>query len=266
MHFLHVALYHCPKQYNVNQKEGKEGTKQKPPTQYRDIDPVSLADLENIHTRKGKYPKKPPPLGQATWKNVKREKEERLRKEKKEKPLSTPLETTSTEAMDTKEAQEFRTEIATKATEKDLRKQRYAQYQPTRYDLPRPGSIRVPQLEKFKEKKEPRPQSVLSNFGTPNYEEISRYGKGPPSRLRSVSVIPPEPSKEKEIQGVLPKIPSSNVSAFQDYTSDMMRALNNPWVPKGRKTATPSWTKVAPLVYLSPHGTPVEGQPMRMEV
>ena len=44
----------------------------------------------------------------------------------------------------------------------------------------------------------------------------------------------------------------------------MMRALNNPWVPKGRKTTTPSWTKVAPLVYLSPHGTPVEGQPMGM--
>ena len=25
VHFLHVTLYHCPKQYNVNQKEGKEG-------------------------------------------------------------------------------------------------------------------------------------------------------------------------------------------------------------------------------------------------
>ena len=25
VHFLHVALYHCPKQYNVNQKAGKEG-------------------------------------------------------------------------------------------------------------------------------------------------------------------------------------------------------------------------------------------------
>ena len=25
VHFLHVALYHCPKQNNVNQKEGKEG-------------------------------------------------------------------------------------------------------------------------------------------------------------------------------------------------------------------------------------------------
>ena len=67
---------------------------------------------------------------------------------------------------------------------------------------------------------------MLSDFGTPNYEEISMY---------------------------------SNVSAFQDYTSDMMGALNNPWVPKGRKTTTPSWTKVALLVYLSPHGTPVEG-------
>ena len=45
----------------------------------------------------------------------------------------------------------------------------------------------------------------------------------------------------------------------------MMRALNNPWVPKGRKTTTQSRTKVAPLVYLSPHGTPIEGQSMGME-
>ena len=45
----------------------------------------------------------------------------------------------------------------------------------------------------------------------------------------------------------------------------MMRVLNNPWVPEGRKTATPSWTKIAPLVYLSLHGNPEEGQPMGIE-
>ena len=45
----------------------------------------------------------------------------------------------------------------------------------------------------------------------------------------------------------------------------MMRVLNNPWVPKGRKTTTPTWTKVALLVYFSPHRTPVEGKPMGME-
>ena len=91
------------------------------------------------------------------------------------------------------------------------------------------------------------------------------YSKRPPSWSRSVSATPLEPNKEKESQGARPKIPSSNVSAFQDYTSDMMRALNNPWVPKGRKITTPSWTWVASLVYLSPHRTPVEGQPMGME-
>ena len=106
---------------------------------------------------------------------------------------------------------------------------------------------------------------MLSNFGTPNYEEISMYNKIPPSRSRSVSVTLLEPNKEKESEGARPNIPSSNVSAFQDYTSDMMRVLNNPWVPKGRKTTTPSWTKFAPLVYLSPHGTSVEGQPMGKE-
>ena len=128
-----------------------------------------------------------------------------------------------------------------KRAEKELRKQRYAEYQlkrqqTTRYDLPSSGSIPVPQLEKPKEKKEPRPQSVLSNFDIANYEEISIYRQRLPSRSRSrsVSAAPLESNKEKELQGVRPKIPSSNVSAFQDYTSDMMRALNNPWVPKER--------------------------------
>ena len=251
-------------------RKGKKETKQKPPTQYRVVDPVSLADLENIHKRKGKYPTLPPPVGQPTWEDVKREKQERLRKAKRERSLSTPLESTSTDAMDTEEAQEFCKEIAAKAAEKELRKQRYAEYhlkrqQTTKYDFPRPGSIPVPQLEKPKEKKESRPQSVLSYFSTPNYEEISMYRQRPPSRSRSISATLLEPNKERELQGARPKIPSSNVSAFQDYTTDMMRALNNSWVPKGRKTTTPSCTKVAPLVYLSPHGTPVEGQSMGME-
>ena len=118
--------------------------------------------------------------------------------------------------MDTEEDHEFKREIVAKATKKELRKQRYAQYQQKRqqttgYDFPRPGSIPVPQLEKSKEKKEPRPQSVLSNFGTPNYEEISMYSKRPPSRSRSVSATPLEPNKERELQGARPKIPSSNV-------------------------------------------------------
>ena len=197
----------------------RKETKQEPPTQYRVIDPVSLADLENIHTRKGKYPTIPPPLGQATWKDVKREKEEKLRKANKERPLSTPLESTSTDAMDTEEAQEFGREIAAKAAEKELRKQRYAEYQQKReqtfrYDFPRPGSISVTQLKKPKEKKESRPLSVLSNFGIPNYEEISMYSKRPPSRSRSVSATPMDSNKEKESQRARPKIPSSNVSAF----------------------------------------------------
>ena len=140
-------------------RRGKKETKQEPPTQCRVTDPVFMADLEHIHTRKGKYPTKPP-LGQAPWEDAKREKKERLRKAKQERSLSTPLETTSTNAMDTEEAQEFSREIATKAAEKESRKQRYAQYQQKRqqttgYNFPRPGSIPVPQLEKPKEKRSP---------------------------------------------------------------------------------------------------------------
>ena len=63
--------------------------------------------------------------------------------------------------------------------------------------------------------------------------------------------------------GARPKIPSTNVTAFQDYKSEMMKALNSPLNPKGRKTVTPVGTKVALLVYLSRSGTPVEGQPTK---
>ena len=50
-------------------------------------------------------------------------------KERRERPLSTPLWTTSTDAMDTEEVQEFSKEIAEKVIERELKKQKYEQYQ-----------------------------------------------------------------------------------------------------------------------------------------
>ena len=252
-------------------RRGKKETKQESPTQYKVVDPISLADLENIHTRKGKYPTRPPPFGQLTWEEAKREKEEKLKKLRKERSPSIPLEATSTEAMDTEEAQEFGKGIVAKATERELRKQEYARYQQRRQqtvecDFPKPGTIPVPQLEKSREKRETRPQSVLSNFEVPNYEEISLCSRKPSIMSRSVPTTP-QPNKEKKevYGGARPRIPSTNKTAFQDYTSEMMRALNNPWNPKGGKTATPVGAKIAPLVHLSESGTPVEGQPTKEE-
>ena len=80
-----------------------------------------MADLENIHTRKGKYPSRPPPTGLKTWELAQKEKEERVLKERRARPLSTPLGTTSTDAMDTEEAQEFSQEIAEAVVERVLR-------------------------------------------------------------------------------------------------------------------------------------------------
>ena len=98
-------------------------------------------------------------------------------KVRRERALSTPLETTSTDAMDTEEAQEISREIAEKAAEKELRKQKYAQYQKMKqmshYKVPRADSIPVPDLNKPKQGKEGHPPSVL--FDVPQYEEISGY-------------------------------------------------------------------------------------------
>ena len=69
IYYVHKALYHCPKAKNVEQGEGKEEkkTKQETSTQYKVTDPISMADLKNIHLRKGKlYPSKPPPQSLKT--------------------------------------------------------------------------------------------------------------------------------------------------------------------------------------------------------
>ena len=85
--------------------------------------------------------------------------------------MSTPLEITSTDAMDTEEAQEISREIAEKAAERELRKQKYTQYQKMKqmsdYKVPRADPIPVPDLNKPKQKKEGWPPSVLSNFHVP---------------------------------------------------------------------------------------------------
>ena len=104
--------------------KGKMETKQESPTQFKVVDPISLADLENIHTRRGKYSTRPPPFGQSNWEAAKKEKEEKLKRLRKERSPSTPLETTSTEAMDIEEAQEFGKEIVARAIEKRIEKAR----------------------------------------------------------------------------------------------------------------------------------------------
>ena len=117
----------------ATREKGRKKIKQEAPQeasqQFKVTDPISMADLEHMHTRRGKYPSHPPPFGPKTWELAQREKEEKVLKERRERPLSTPLGTTSTDAMDTEEAQEFSREIAEVVIEKELKKQKYEQYQ-----------------------------------------------------------------------------------------------------------------------------------------
>ena len=188
-----------------------------------------------------------------------REKEDKVLKEKKERPLSTPLGTTSTDAMDTEEAQEFSKEIAEKAIERELRKQKYEQYQQVKqtsnYQVPKSITIPVPYLNKPRLEKESRPTSVLSNVDIPLYEEVMGPKEGQPIRC-SMSITPGLLGM-KYGEGVRPKDSFKRMSAFQDYTLAMMSALNNPWKPQNKRTPTPIWSAVPPLVYLSASGTPV---------
>ena len=240
-------------------KKTKPEASQEAFQQFKVTDPISMVDLENIHMRRGKYPSRPPPFRPKTWEMAQKEKEDRVLKEKRERPLSTPLGTTSTDAMDTEEAQEFSKEIAEKAIEREIKKQKYEQYQQVKqtsnYQVPKSITIPVPDLNKPRQEKESRLTSVLSNFNVPLYEEVLGPKEGQPIRC-SMSVTPGL-SGMKSGEGVRPKDSFKRMSAFQDYTLAMMSALNNPWKPQNKRTATPTWSAVPPLVYLSASGTPV---------
>ena len=176
-------------------EKGRKKIKQKTSTQYKVTDPISMADLEHIHLRKGRsYPSKPPPLSTKAWEEVRREKEEKILKARRERALSTPLETTSTDAIDTEGAQEISKEIAEKATERELRMQKFAQYQRTKqtadYKVPKTDPIPVPDLIKPKQKTEGQPLSALSNFDVPQYKEISGYGNKWQLGMSSASATP----------------------------------------------------------------------------
>ena len=255
----------------ATREKGRKKTKQEAPQeasqQFKVTDPISMADLENIHTRRGKYPSRPPPFEPKTWELAQKEKKERVLKERRERPLSTPLGTTSTDAMDTEEAQEFSKEIAEKVIERELKKLKYEQYQQVKqasnYQVPKSITIPVPDLNKLRQEKASRLTSVLSNFDVPLYEELGGPKEGQLNR-HSKSVMPGL-SGMKSGEGVRPKDSFNRMSAFQDYTSKMMSALNNPWKPRNRKTATPTWSAVPPLVYVSAAWTPVSDTQSKKE-
>ena len=169
--------------------------------------------------------------------------------------------------MDTEEAQEFSKEIAEKVIERELKKQKYEQYQQAKqtsnYQVPRSITIPVPDLNKPRQEKASRPTSVLSNFDVPIYEEMMGPKEGQPIK-RSMSVTPGL-SGMKSGEGARPKDSFNRMSVFQDYTSTMISTLNNPWKPQNRKTNTPTWSAIPTLVYISATGTLVSDTQSKKE-
>ena len=48
-------------------KKTKPEVPQETSQQFKVTDPISMTDLENIHTRRGKYPSRPPSFEPKTW-------------------------------------------------------------------------------------------------------------------------------------------------------------------------------------------------------
>ena len=170
--------------------------------------------------------------------------------------------------MDTEEAQEFSKEITEAVVERELKKQKYEQYQQAtqvpKYQVPKSITIPVPDLNKPWQEKASRPTSVLSNFDLPVYEELGGL-KEEQLRRRSRSMTPGLAGM-KYGEGAIPKDSSRGKPAFQDYTSKMMSALNNPWKPRSKRTATPTGLTVPPLVYVSAAGTPEDDTKSKQEM
>ena len=135
--------------------------------------------------------------------------------------------------MDTEEAQEFNKEIAEVVVEWELKKQKYEQYQQamqiSKYQVPKSITIPVPDLNKPRQEKASRPTSVLSNFDLPVYEELGGPKEEQLKRCSKSMTLGLAGIKYGE--GATPKDSSERMPAFQDYTSKMMSALNNPWKP-----------------------------------
>ena len=73
----------------ATREKGRKKIKQEAPQeasqQFRVTDPISMADLENIHTRRGKYPSQPPPFRPKLGKWPKKKKRKKcLKKEGKD--------------------------------------------------------------------------------------------------------------------------------------------------------------------------------------
>ena len=113
----------------------------------------------------------------------------------------------------------------------------------------------MPDLSKPRQEKTSRSTSVLSSFDIPTYEELGEPKERQPIK-RSMSVTPGLLGM-KSGEGARPKDSLDRKSAFQDYTSKMMSALNNPWKPQSKKTAMPTSSAVPHLVYMSAAGAPV---------
>ena len=107
------------------------------------------------------------------------------------------------------------------------------------YKVPRVDPVLVPDLNKPKQKKEGQPPSALSNFDVPQYKEISVYSSKWQPGVHSASATPRLSDKRGQLGQDKPRIQSRNVSAFQDYMSTMMSALNNPWKPLVKELQCP---------------------------
>ena len=92
-------------------------------------------------------------------------------------------------------------------------------------------------------------------MGGPKEEQLKRHSRSMTPGLAGM----------KYGEGAIPKDSSKGKPAFQDYTSKMMSALNNPWKPRSKKTTTPTWSAVPPLVYVSAAGTPVDDTRSKQE-
>ena len=177
-------------------------------------------------------------------------------------PLSSPVRTTSTEAVDTEEGQE----ITKYLTEEAVRRQRRAsvsimqETEDYENDLPQPSRVAIPPPRKQEIDQDDRPASVQIDTSQSVYEELDLFSRlrnrsRPVSRTRSASQTPRYFEKTQEmgegLSNTVKKAPMpSTGSAFVHYSKSVLDMLDRqtPRLHRGMQRAF-SETLFPPIVY-----------------
>ena len=266
--------------YEMSRRGSRKG-KAKEPDQFAVSQPTVADVFDKLSTRSGKmYQREPHMVKPLKTKHQRPASVGFTGHTQPVSPLSSPVRTTSTEAVDTEEGQE----ITKYLTEEAVRKQRRAsvsimqETEDYENDLPQPSRVAIPPPRKQEINQDNRPASVQIDTSRSVYEELdlfSRLGNRsrPVSQTRSARQTPQyferTQGMEEGLSDTVKKAPMpSTGSAFVHYSKAVLDMLDRqtPRLHRGMQRAF-SETLFPPIVYgITPEESPDEKNKPKLQI